>query len=54
MSGQFDRIHPSGDLRVPPPPPSPSNSQIVPYVVADNARAMRLASALKAPGFDIR
>jgi len=35
-------------------PSSPSNSQIVPYVVADNARAMRLASALQARGFDIR
>ncbi|QOZ23636.1 8-amino-7-oxononanoate synthase [Bradyrhizobium sp. CCBAU 51753] len=31
-----------------------SDSQIVPYVVGDNARAMRLASALQARGFDIR
>jgi 8-amino-7-oxononanoate synthase len=34
--------------------PSPSSSQIVPYIVGDNARAMRLASALQARGFDIR
>ncbi|MEZ2143290.1 8-amino-7-oxononanoate synthase [Bradyrhizobium sp. DN5] len=34
--------------------PSRSNSQIIPYVVGDNARAMRLASALQARGFDIR
>lgn len=34
--------------------PSPSNSQIIPYVVGDNARAMQLASALQARGFDIR
>ncbi|WGR90732.1 8-amino-7-oxononanoate synthase (plasmid) [Bradyrhizobium sp. ISRA443] len=34
--------------------PSPSNSQIIPYIVGDNARAMRLASALQARGFDIR
>lgn len=33
---------------------SPSYSQIVPYIVGDNARAMRLASALQARGFDIR
>jgi 8-amino-7-oxononanoate synthase len=33
---------------------SPSNSQIVPYIVGDNARAMRLASALQARGFDVR
>ncbi|MGY3443392.1 8-amino-7-oxononanoate synthase [Bradyrhizobium sp. USDA 4473] len=33
---------------------SSSNSQIIPYVVGDNARAMRLASALQARGFDIR
>ncbi|TYL92618.1 8-amino-7-oxononanoate synthase [Bradyrhizobium rifense] len=33
---------------------SPSTSQILPYIVGDNARAMRLASALKARGFDIR
>ncbi|MDA9504836.1 8-amino-7-oxononanoate synthase [Bradyrhizobium sp. CCBAU 11386] len=33
---------------------SPSDSQIVPYIVGDNARAMRLASALQARGFDIR
>jgi 8-amino-7-oxononanoate synthase len=31
-----------------------SGSQIVPYVVGDNARAMALASALQARGFDIR
>ncbi|MDA9503730.1 8-amino-7-oxononanoate synthase [Bradyrhizobium sp. CCBAU 11386] len=34
--------------------PSRSNSQIIPYVVGDNGRAMRLASALQARGFDIR
>jgi 8-amino-7-oxononanoate synthase len=33
---------------------SPSDSQIVPYIVGDNARAMSLASALHARGFDIR
>lgn len=33
---------------------SSSVSQIVPYIVCDNARAMRLASALQARGFDIR
>ncbi len=33
---------------------SPSNSQIVPYIVGDNARAMTLASAMQARGFDIR
>lgn len=33
---------------------SPSDSQIVPYIVGDNARAMRLASALQVRGFDIR
>jgi 8-amino-7-oxononanoate synthase len=33
---------------------SPSDSQIVPCIVGDNARAMRLASALQARGFDIR
>lgn len=33
---------------------SPSHSQIVPYIVGDNARAMQLASALQARGFDIR
>ncbi|TYL71135.1 8-amino-7-oxononanoate synthase [Bradyrhizobium cytisi] len=33
---------------------SPSDSQIVPYIVGDNARAMALASALQARGFDIR
>lgn len=33
---------------------SPSNSQIVPYIVGDNARAMNLASALQARGFDVR
>ncbi len=32
----------------------PSGSQIVPYIVGDNARAMTLASALQARGFDIR
>ena len=33
---------------------SPSASQIVPYIVGDNARAMQLASSLQARGFDIR
>jgi 8-amino-7-oxononanoate synthase len=33
---------------------SPSRSQIVPYIVGDNARAMSLAAALQARGFDIR
>lgn len=33
---------------------SPLESQIVPYIVGDNARAMGLASALQARGFDIR
>ncbi|MCP3396943.1 MULTISPECIES: 8-amino-7-oxononanoate synthase [unclassified Bradyrhizobium] len=33
---------------------SPSDSQIVPFMVGDNVRAMRLASALQARGFDIR
>ncbi|MET4045889.1 7-keto-8-aminopelargonate synthetase-like enzyme [Bradyrhizobium sp. RT6a] len=33
---------------------SPSNSQILPYFVAENARAMRLSSAPHARGFDIR
>lgn len=33
---------------------SPSDSQIVPYIVGENARAMALASALQARGFDIR
>ncbi|MBA7598631.1 8-amino-7-oxononanoate synthase [subsurface metagenome] len=33
---------------------SPSDSQIVPYIVGDNARAMALASTLQARGFDIR
>ncbi|WP_426437359.1 8-amino-7-oxononanoate synthase [Bradyrhizobium genosp. P] len=32
----------------------PSGSQILPYVVGDNARTMTLASALQARGFDIR
>ena len=32
---------------------SPSNSQIVPYIVGDDARAVRIASALRARGFDI-
>jgi 8-amino-7-oxononanoate synthase len=31
-----------------------SGSQIVPYIVGDNARAMTLAAALQARGFDIR
>lgn len=31
-----------------------SDSQIVPYIIGDNMRAMRLASALQARGFDIR
>jgi 8-amino-7-oxononanoate synthase len=34
--------------------PSTSRSQIVPYIVGDNGRAMRLASALQARGFDVR
>ncbi|MGY2986374.1 MULTISPECIES: 8-amino-7-oxononanoate synthase [unclassified Bradyrhizobium] len=34
--------------------PIRSSSQIVPYIVGDNARAMRLAAALQARGFDIR
>lgn len=33
---------------------SASRSQIVPYIVGDNARAMALAAALQARGFDIR
>ncbi|MCK1525007.1 8-amino-7-oxononanoate synthase [Bradyrhizobium sp. 17] len=33
---------------------SPSDSQIVPYIVGENARAIRLASALQARSFDIR
>lgn len=33
---------------------SPSASQIVPYIVGDNGRAMRLASRLQARAFDIR
>lgn len=33
---------------------SPSKSQIVPYIVGDNGRAMELASRLQARGFDIR
>ena len=32
----------------------PSGSQIIPYIVGDNARAMTLASAMQARGFDIR
>jgi 8-amino-7-oxononanoate synthase len=32
----------------------PAGSQIVPYIVGDNAQAMALASALQARGFDIR
>ncbi|PDT64507.1 8-amino-7-oxononanoate synthase [Bradyrhizobium ottawaense] len=31
-----------------------SGSQIVPYIVGDNAHAMKLASALQARGFDVR
>jgi 8-amino-7-oxononanoate synthase len=31
-----------------------SGSQILPYIVGDNARAMSLAAALQARGFDIR
>ncbi|ABD87653.1 8-amino-7-oxononanoate synthase [Rhodopseudomonas palustris] len=31
-----------------------SNSQILPYIVGDNARAMTLAAAMQARGFDIR
>ncbi|PDT64347.1 8-amino-7-oxononanoate synthase [Bradyrhizobium ottawaense] len=34
--------------------PSRSDSQIIPYIVGDNAGAMRLASAMQARGFDIR
>ncbi|OAF08744.1 8-amino-7-oxononanoate synthase [Bradyrhizobium centrolobii] len=33
---------------------SPQRSQIVPYIVGDNARAMQLASSLQARGFDVR
>ncbi|OAF19834.1 8-amino-7-oxononanoate synthase [Bradyrhizobium neotropicale] len=33
---------------------SPQHSQIVPYIVGDNAHAMRLASSLQARGFDVR
>jgi 8-amino-7-oxononanoate synthase len=33
---------------------SASDSQIVPYIVGDNARAMALASALQSRGFDVR
>jgi len=33
---------------------SPSHSQIVPYIVGDNARAMALAHAMQTRGFDIR
>ncbi|UPK20540.1 8-amino-7-oxononanoate synthase [Bradyrhizobium sp. 131] len=33
---------------------SPSQSQIVPYVVGDNARVMQIASALQTRGFDVR
>lgn len=33
---------------------SSSGSQIIPYIVGDNGRAMKLASALQARGFDIR
>ncbi len=33
---------------------SPSNSQIIPYIVGENARAMKVASAMQALGFDIR
>lgn len=32
----------------------PSRSQILPVIVGDNSRAMRLASAMQARGFDIR
>ncbi len=32
----------------------PSASQIIPYIVGDNARTMGLASALQARGFDVR
>lgn len=33
---------------------SPSGSQILPVVIGDNARAMQLADALQARGFDVR
>ncbi len=33
---------------------APSGSQIVPVVIGDNARTMRIAAALKADGFDVR
>ncbi|MET4387559.1 7-keto-8-aminopelargonate synthetase-like enzyme [Bradyrhizobium sp. F1.4.3] len=33
---------------------SPSNSLILPYIVGENARALRRAPALQARGFDIR
>jgi 7-keto-8-aminopelargonate synthetase-like enzyme len=32
----------------------PSGSQILPFIVGDNARAMALAGALQSRGFDIR
>ncbi|UNU43066.1 8-amino-7-oxononanoate synthase [Sphingopyxis sp. YF1] len=33
---------------------APSGSQIIPVVIGDNARTMRIAAALKADGFDVR
>lgn len=33
---------------------STSESQIIPYIVGDNANAMQLAAALQSRGFDIR
>jgi 8-amino-7-oxononanoate synthase len=41
------RIGPNGGLRL-------SGSQILPFIVGDNARAMELAAAMQARGFDIR
>ena len=33
---------------------APSGSQIIPVVIGDNARTMRIAAMLQAEGFDIR
>lgn len=49
-SGQARHVYASADARG---WQSPSGSQIVPCFVGDDARAMRLASALQARGFDI-